>query len=82
MDNKTIDSIYEAQRNFFNSGKTFDHKFRRVQLKKLLNAIISNKEVIYAALKTDLTKSFNESFISEVGFIITELKHTIKEFNE
>ncbi len=82
MDNKTIDSIYEAQRNFFNSGKTFDHKFRREQLKKLLNAIISNKEEIYAALKTDLNKSFNESFISEVGFIITELKHTIKEFNE
>ena len=48
----------------------------------MLKAINKYQDEIFDALKCDLNKSYNESFISEVGFVISELNHAIKKIDE
>ncbi len=73
----TIESIVASQRNFFNTNTTKDLSFRKESLEKLLEAIEENKESIYSALKEDLGKSKQESYMTEVGLVISALKHAI-----
>ncbi len=81
LKNKIISTV-NKQKNFFKTGKTFPLDFRKKQLYKLLNAIKDNEQLIYEALKKDLNKSLFESYISEVGFTISEIKHTIKNLRK
>ena len=82
METARIDSIYNSQRVFFNNRNCADPRFRKEQLKRLLEAINKHKDEIYDALKSDLNKSYNESFIAEVGFVFSELNHAIKKIDE
>ncbi|RYF91014.1 MAG: aldehyde dehydrogenase [Chitinophagaceae bacterium] len=70
------------QRTFFNSGATKTYEFRRKQLERLQDAVIKYEQEIYNALYADLKKSTEESWITENGFFLTELKHTIKHLSK
>lgn len=72
-------AIVEKQRKFFASGKTKDVEFRIEQLKKLKNLIVDNQQAIMAALKADLNKSPMEAYGTEVGFLIADIDHTLKD---
>lgn len=78
MNTENPSIILEKQRKFFKSNRTLDINFRINVLKKLKNIIIENDELIYKALKKDLNKSKFESYISEVGFVISEINYTIR----
>lgn len=71
-------TLVNKQRNFFNTGKTKDIDFRIEQLKKLRQVITDNQEVIMEALKKDLNKSPMEAYGTEVGFLLADIKHTLK----
>ena len=73
----TIESVVLSQRNFFDTNTTKDLSFRRESLEKLLEAIEENKDTIYNALKADLGKSEQESYMTEVGLVISALKTAI-----
>ena len=77
MDNGSIDKIYNDQRTFFDKGFTRSVSFRKNQLEKLLEMIITHQKEIFLAIKTDLNKSDNESFLTEVSIVILELKRAI-----
>ncbi len=71
-------TLVNKQRNFFNTGKTKDIEFRIEQLKKLRQVISDNQQEIMDALKKDLNKSPMEAYGTEVGFLLADIKHTLK----
>ena len=68
----------EQLRNFYNAYNTRSYQFRKEQLQKLKAAILKHEKDLYAALYTDLKKSAEESWVTEVGFLIAEINHTLK----
>jgi aldehyde dehydrogenase (NAD+) len=68
----------EKMRNYFNSGDTLSYAFRIEQLKKFKRAILSHEEEIYAALYSDLKKSREETYASELGLLLAEINTAIK----
>ena len=73
-----IDEILKKQREFFNTGKTKNIKYRLEHLKKLKKSILENEEEIKKALKLDLNKSESESYMTEIGMTLSELSYDIR----
>ena len=66
----------QEQMEFFNNGSTKDVKFRIRQLGKLRDTIKKYEGEILKALYADLKKSAYESYMTEIGFVLREIKHT------
>lgn len=77
-----IKEIVENQRTFFIRGNTIDYEYRRENLKKLKAMLKENESEIYFALKQDLNKSKHESFLTELGFLYSEIDFTLKNLKE
>ena len=77
MKEDEIKNIIDKQKNYFNSGATISEKFRISKLKLLYNAIKKYENEINAALKADLGKSGYESFMCEVGLVLSEISYMI-----
>lgn len=67
----------ENIRRFYNSGVTKDYSFRKQQLLKLKQAILTYENELHEALNADLKKSAEESWVTETGMVIAELNNTI-----
>ena len=72
-----IDKL-QAMRQFYNSGKTRSYNFRKQQLQKLKSAILAFEEELHEALYADLKKSPEESWVTETGFLISEINSALK----
>lgn len=70
------------QRDFFNRGKTLDIDYRIDMLKSLRNGIIEMEEEISSALKKDLEKSSFESYMCEIGLVLSEINYMIKHIRK
>ena len=77
-----ISQLVSKQKQFFQTNKTLDVKWRKANLIKLKNEIIKKESLIYEALKKDLNKSEFESYACEVAMVITELSHMIKHIDK
>ncbi len=66
-----------SMRSYFQSGTTKSLDFRKAQLVKLRNAIVAKEEALYAALYKDLKKGKEECWVTENGFVLSELNATI-----
>ena len=62
--------LTEAQKQFFETGRTRDLAFRICQLQLLADAMRKNETVLEEALKKDLGKSAFESYATEIGFVL------------
>ncbi len=71
---KTLD----CQRDFFASYQTRATEFRISHLQKLKTAIQKHEHEIMISLWRDLHKSEFESYITEIGMVISEIGHQIK----
>jgi len=71
-----------SQRQSYKNGRLKSYSARVEVLEKLYKAIDSSRLDIKEALAKDLGKSSFESFISEVGFILSEIKHTKKKLKK
>jgi aldehyde dehydrogenase (NAD+) len=65
-------------RNFYVSGVTRPYAWRKKQLQLLRKAILDREEEIYAALYADLRKSPEESYGTEVGLVLAEIRLMLK----
>lgn len=74
-------TLVDKQRRFFNSGKTKNIDFRIQQIKKLQQLVLDNQQEIMDALKKDLNKSPMEAYATEVGFLLADIKHTLKSIH-
>ena len=63
-------SSLEKLRGYFNQGHTQSYQFRKEQLSKLKAAILEYEEELYEALRQDLKKSREESWVTELGFVM------------
>ncbi|MBF2053518.1 MAG: aldehyde dehydrogenase [Candidatus Sericytochromatia bacterium] len=70
------------QRNYFASGQTRPLAFRLGQLQALQQAIQRYEPRILAALKQDLGKPAFEAYAAEVGFVLDDIRFTIKHLPE
>ncbi len=73
-----IEDLVKNQREYFNLGETLPYKFRLEALKKLKNGIEKHEKEIMEALKLDLGKSATESYMCEIGMVLSELKYAIR----
>lgn len=74
-----IHDVLKKQRQFFNTGQTRDISFRIKQLKLLKHGVATNQDKILDALHQDLGKSAYESYLTEVGLVLTELGHITRK---
>ncbi|MFM2338127.1 MAG: hypothetical protein RL115_1320 [Bacteroidota bacterium] len=68
----------EKLRQYFNSGATRSYSFRKAQLKKLKSAILRHENELYTALASDLKKSKEETWVTEIGMVLAELRNAIR----
>lgn len=69
-------------RSYHQTGITQPVDFRKQQLKKLKQAVLEHEEDLYAALYTDLKKSKEECWVTEIGFLLSELNATLKHLDK
>jgi aldehyde dehydrogenase (NAD+) len=67
---------------YFNTGATRPYAFRKEQLLKLKKAVLRYEKEFYDALYSDLKKSPEESWVTEIGFLIAEINHTLKHLRQ
>ncbi|MFF2445752.1 aldehyde dehydrogenase [Neobacillus sp. NPDC058068] len=75
---ENYNSIIAQQKAFFRTEMTKDISYRLEALQILRNAIKNNEQVLMDALKADLNKSEFDAYTSEIGFVLEELRFTIK----
>ena len=69
-------------KSYFNSGATRSYSFRREQLQKLKHALLKYEKELYNALQSDLKKNIEESWITEIGFVINEINYSLDHLRE
>lgn len=72
-----MEQMLASMRRYFQSGATKPFDFRKSQLIKLRNAIVANEAALYQALYQDLKKGKEECWVTENGFVLSELNATI-----
>ena len=79
---ESFSDLLKRQRDFFQSGKTKDVSYRIEALTTLGNMVRSNETELMAALKKDLNKSDFDSYISEMGILLEEIRFTLKHIKD
>ncbi len=74
-------NILEKQREFFNSQKTKNIKFRKMYLKKLRDALVNNEQELYKAIFEDFGKSKFDTFTTEISFVLKDIDYYLKNIN-
>ena len=73
-----IQAINKAQKEFFLSGATLDIRFRKEMLKKLGDAMEKWEKRLCDALWTDLHKSYEEAYLTEISIVKGEIRNHIR----
>ena len=71
-----------TQKEYFQSGATLPLEFQLAQLRSLYRGIKRFEPQILEALRSDLGKSAEESYMSEIGMCLTEIRHTARHLRE
>ena len=77
-----IVSVVAAQKAFFKSGKTLSREFRIDALKSLKKAIIKWEKPLAEALWSDLHKSYEEAYLTELSIVLGEIDNHIKHLKK
>lgn len=75
-------SIAEAQKEFFRSGATLDVNFRKEMLGKFLKAMDKWESKLCEALWTDLHKSYEEAYLTEISIVKGEIRNHIRNIGK
>ena len=73
MNREVIQQKGQRLRAFYESGATRAWAFRKQQLQLLKNSILKYEQSLYDALYSDLKKSAEESWVTELGIVMTEI---------
>ncbi len=69
-----IEEIVQSQRNFFETDATKSVPFRINALKNLKESVLKKEKKLYLAMKSDLNKSEFETYMTELGMVLDELR--------
>lgn len=73
-----VEELVRKQKMYFRKGHTVTYAFRLKMLEKLKCSIRRNEDAICYALQKDLHKSRTESYMTEVGMVLSELSYFMK----
>lgn len=77
-----IESILQIQKRFFNTNNTKDTDFRIDCLKRFRKGILKFEKKIAEALYSDLRKSYQEAYLTEIGLVINEIDLHLKNLKK
>ena len=72
-----MDNLIQMSK-YFESGITKPYAFRKEQLKKLQQAVKKYEQQLHQALYSDLKKSAEECWVTETGFLLSEVSNILK----
>jgi aldehyde dehydrogenase (NAD+) len=75
---ETILPQLQSMQEYFLTRITHPYEFRKQQLIKLKDALYRHEKEIYQALYTDLKKNPEECWVTEIGFVISEINYALK----
>lgn len=81
MNRDAIQQQLQQTRTFFDSGATRPPQFRKKQLQALLAGIYKYEQALYNALYADLKKSPEESWVTELGIVVTEINIALRKLH-
>jgi aldehyde dehydrogenase (NAD+) len=70
--------LIRRQRAYFKTGATRSLGYRRAQLQKLHDALVTHETVFLVALHADLRKSDYEAYTTELGLVLSEVRHALR----
>jgi aldehyde dehydrogenase (NAD+) len=71
-------SLIRRQRAHFQTRATRPLDYRRAQLRKLREAIETREQLLFDALHADLRKSPQEAYTTEIGLVLSEIRHALR----
>lgn len=71
----------QLMREYYKSNATKGFAFRKEKLKQLKKSILKHEEDLYNCLYTDLKKNKEESWVTEIGFVVAEISNAIKNLH-
>ncbi|NCB31240.1 MAG: aldehyde dehydrogenase family protein, partial [Clostridia bacterium] len=77
----SIPDIVERQREFFNTGATRSYAFRKKALEDLRRALQNNAALINQAIRADLNKQEMETYMTETGMVLEEIRFHLKHLH-
>lgn len=79
---ETIQQNVSTARESFYDSKTRPVEFRKVQLRKLYWGLRDNQERIFEAITRDMGRSYYESYLAEVGWLLDEILFILKNLDK
>ncbi|KIA88321.1 aldehyde dehydrogenase [Kaistella jeonii] len=68
-------NILAEQRDFFNTQKTKNLKFRKMYLEKLKEVLLKNEELLCDSIYKDFGKSKFDTYTTEISFVIKDIDY-------
>lgn len=75
-------TVFQSQKDFFNSHQTKNIAFRKATLKKLKNLLQSNEERLYEAIYKDFRKGKFDTFLTELNLVYNEIDFFLKHLDK
>lgn len=72
--------LFQLQQ-YFKQGVTASISFRKQQLLALKKSLLKYEDAIYEALYSDLKKEKEETYITELGFVLNEINYALKKIH-
>jgi len=82
MNNQDIEKSIAGMCDFFATNQTKNLSFRLTALKKLRLSIVEKQSLIEASLWSDLHKSPEEAYLTEIGIVLSEIDNHIKHLRK
>lgn len=82
MASLSIHQLHKKQKEYFETGATKSVDFRLKQLKKLKQALSNNEKALIDALQADFHKPSFETYMHELGQVLKELDHHIRNLKK
>ena len=77
MERSEIEAVLGIQQNYFSTGATLPVAARKDALRKLRHALEAHEKRLTDALKQDLGKSPQESYMCEIGLVKSEITYLL-----
>lgn len=76
-----IETLVNTQRSFYRTHRTKDLAVRKAALRRLRAGILHREEELQIALKSDLNKATMESYMSEIGMVLSEITYQLRHID-
>ena len=77
-----ISTTLQKQKTYFRSGATLALPLRKQMLRKLSDALHQYEKPLTEALWTDLHKSYEEAYLTELSIVYGEIRNHLKHLRK